>query len=307
MLLPFNEISLACIKTPNDIERFYSLISNLVKLLNLKKLPDVVFKSNVLTKDIIGCGNLFETIKESELNFEDKAVLYSIIQNTPFIEEVDLSEIQIQYNYIDSHGLTYAYVKDAPSISIPVHPWLDFMVDAEKQFINADGNIDSEIVSIKHVGDLNNPNNSWLSALLPDEYYSNSAEFITFCEERFERINISSSSLESISILTLEKIKKLERSFTILNEYCLTHWKFGSLRSSSITDMGLHVRPDSEITMQMYGEQRFFRNENNTAEQFTLHFDVSEGERAYIKGLTDDKTIFVAYVGPHLSTKKFPK
>ncbi|EQC1055765.1 hypothetical protein ACY2HK_002481 [Providencia rettgeri] len=308
MLLPFNEMSLADVKTPEDIVSFFCLIEELVKLLNLKKLPDIVFKSNILSSDITANSNLYDIINNSSLCIENKGILFSIIQNTPFIEEFDLTDIQIKYNDTYAYGLAYAHLKDIPSISIPNHPWLEFLITAQKEYLTSQAHLEREIVNIKHIGDLNKCNKpSWFTQILPNSYYSNSDEFINFCNKNFLRVQISSDSLNSIKQLPLDKLIKMERSFQILNNYCEEYWKFGNLRSTVICDLGLHLRPDSEITMNKYGEQRDFKNEINETERFTLHFDVSEGERSYIKGLTQEKKIFVAYVGAHLSTKKHPK
>jgi len=307
MLLPFNEISLSDLEKADGIVRFFCLIEDLVRLLNLKKLPDIVFGSNILSSKIDENINLYELIGNSELSPENKTILFSIIQNTPFIEEMEVSDFQVKYNDIDAYGLTYAHLNDIPSISIPQHPWLDFIITAQKEYLNSSADLMCDAVHIKHIGDLNNSHDSWLSELLPTVYYTNSNEFLDFCDIRFSRIQISDESIKSIEALPLDKIIKMERSFKILNDYCENYWKFGSLRSSAICELGLHLRPESDTTMQMYGEQRNFKNENGITEQCTLHFDVSEGERSYIKGLTQEKKIFIAYVGPHLSTKKFPK
>lgn len=307
MLLPFNEISLSDLDTKDDIVRFFGQIEDLVKLLNLKKLPDIVFGSTVLSNKIDDNSNLYDLITNCELSHENKTILFSIIQNTPFIEEMELSDFQIKYNDIDAYGLTYAHLNDIPSISIPQHPWFEFIIAAQKEYLNTNADLVLDTVQIKHIGDLKNSHGSWFADLLPDVYYTNSNEFLDFCDSRFARIQLSNESVKAIKALPLEKIIKMERSFQILNDYCENYWKFGSLRSSAICELGLHLRPESDTTMQMFGEQRNFKNEEGITEQFTLHFDVSEGERSYLKGLTQAKEIFIAYVGPHLSTKKFPK
>ncbi|MDW1974401.1 hypothetical protein [Vibrio sp. Vb1980] len=307
MIFPFNEISLDNLNHQNDIEHFYRQIEELICLLNLEKIPNIVFKSDFVSLNINGIGNIHDIIKKSDLKDDDERALLSIIQNTPYIDEEAIHPYQITYSDIDAHGLTYAYSKDIASISIPGADWDRFFINAKKISITDNAELKEEFITIKHLGNLKEIQGSWLEELIPIASYSNQEEFLEYIETQYLKIIISKDCIDSIKGLTLPKVRKLDRSLEILNNYCTSNWKVGKLRYSSISELGLHVRPESDSTLQQYSEQRTFKNEDGDKEVFSLHFDISEGERAYIKGVVTDKSIFIPYIGKHLSTKKFPK
>ncbi|CAK1803518.1 conserved hypothetical protein [Vibrio crassostreae] len=307
MIFPFNEVSLSSLSHHSDIERFYIQIEEVVRLLELEKLPNIIFKSDFVSLNINEIGNIHEIINKSNLKEDQEIALLSIIQNTPYIDEEAIEPYQITYNDVDAHGLSYAYRKDLASISIPCSNWCNFSVSANKISISDDDEIEEESIVIKHLGDLSAVQGSWLEPFIPETSYSNQEEFLEYIATQYPRVVISEDCKNSIKGLTATKIRKLDRSIDILNKYCISHWKVGKLRYSAIAELGLHLRPESESTLQQFGEQRVFLNEDGDTEQFSLHFDISEGERAYIKGITEDKNIFISKICNHLSTKKFRK
>ncbi|MCI5222562.1 MAG: hypothetical protein D3924_07815 [Candidatus Electrothrix sp. AR4] len=97
-------------------------------------------------------------------------------------------------------------------------------------------------------------------------------------------------------------IEKFEISVQKLDKYCSDFWKRENVMWNQMKDLGLNVRPESEQTMNKYGNQRIFKNENSRNEKFSYHFNMPNAHRAYLKAITDDKKIFIANIVPHLDT-----
>ena len=308
MQLPFNELSLSELRRSDEIVSFYTQLEDLVKILDLKTLPNIIFKSNFTSIDVNGLGTIYEIVKASGLNDEQESALFSIIQNTPYIDEGECISYEIHYNNQETSGFLYSHFHNKIAISIPHNNWSNFEIVVNQQLLcNETGEILNNDVTVRHIGDLSLFNNTWFESLIPVVSYNNVSEFIQFYQETYSKVILSTSSIDYLKNLNIGKLRRLQRSLDILEVYCNEKWRFGTLKHSIINDIGLVIRPESTSTMQQYGDQRVFRNESNENEQFSIHFDISDSERAYIKGISSEKTIFIPYIGTHLSTKKFPK
>lgn len=308
MELSFNELSLNDLLVTKQVEHFYYQLEEIVKLLNLDELPNVVFKSNFTSTNINGLGNIYEIVKSLGFTKEQEGALFGIIQNTPFIDEGQLPPCDVLFNQTQAYGLRYSLVHGKAAISIPHTNWSKFTINVVEQNICLQTQqIINRNAQVKHIGNLKAYQGTWLEALIPVSGFSDLKDFIAFCHKEYTKITLSDISLEYLKNLNLGRLLKLKRSFDILEKYCIDYWKFGSIKHSVINDLGLNARPESSTTMQMFGEQRNFKNEVGEVETFTIHFDVSESERAYLKGVNEDCSIYIAYIGNHLSTKKFPK
>ena len=258
--------------------------------------------------DINGLGTIYEIVKSSDLLPEQEGTLFSIIQNTPFIDGEKCLPYEISFDDVDAYGFLYSHFHNKFAISIPHDKWSEFNICVQQNTLCTEtGKIISSDTEVDHVGDLSQFKGTWFEELIPIVTYSNSAEFIEYFYATYSKVTLSATSISYLQNLSFGKLRRLQRSLDILEKYCSDNWKFGNMNHSIINDLGLNARPESTSTMQQYGDQRVFKNEKEENETFSIHFDISEGERAYIKGVSDEKSIFVAYIGVHLSTKKFPK
>ncbi|MGI2227745.1 hypothetical protein [Shewanella frigidimarina] len=308
MQLPFNELSLDELERSEGIVLFYRQLEELVKILDLKSLPNIIFKSNFASININGLGTIYEIVKSSSLSCEQESALFSIIQNTPYIDDGECIFYEIHYNSKETYGFLYSHYHKKIAISIPHNNWSDFDITVNRQSLCCETEkILSDDTTIRHIGDLNLLKGTWFESLIPIASYNNVKEFVEYYTATYLKVILSTSSIDFLKNLNIGKLRRLQRSLDILEMYCNEKWKFGGLKHSVINDIGLVIRPESSSTMQQYGEQRIFKNETGENEIFSIHFDISDSERAYIKGISHNKSIFVAYIGPHLSTKKFPK
>lgn len=64
------------------------------------------------------------------------------------------------------------------------------------------------------------------------------------------------------------------------------------------------VTPESEATMQQYGQRRIFRDAKGGQAKFELHARLQNGFRLHFRELASERRIEIGYVGRHLPTKK---
>lgn len=62
----------------------------------------------------------------------------------------------------------------------------------------------------------------------------------------------------------------------------------------------VEIRSESESTMNKYGKLRKFQDEHGNTQTYILHLTVTDGFRAHIRELPEDRLIEVGYIGPHL-------
>lgn len=302
-----NELSVNTLQTPSQVDDFYSQLERTIHILKLSHFPKIICDPNLLASKLESGTKLFELFQSSGLDREKVTTLYSSIQNAPFIEGAQDLDFEIFHQNNKAVGFEHSHQTKIPTISFPATEWNSFLISADKTSIcPKTEELLKSIISIEHLGNLDDYADSWFSLFVKEDVnYKTPEEFLLFASEAFPRVIFSDSSKEALRNLDTSKLTKLERSISILNTYCLNHWRFGCLRKSAVQDLGLFLRDESDTTMQKYSQERRFQNEMNEAEIFSLHFDVSDGERAYLKPLNETRSVFISYIGPHLRTKKF--
>jgi hypothetical protein len=99
---------------------------------------------------------------------------------------------------------------------------------------------------------------------------------------------------ESILREALQKLLELDRTAAI--------WKaFGSGRPRYCS----RVTPESQTTMEQYGDQRVFRDRNGNPATFELHARLHSGCRIHLRELSAECRIEIGYIGQHLPTRRF--
>ena len=94
-------------------------------------------------------------------------------------------------------------------------------------------------------------------------------------------------------------IDKLDR----LNEYA-ENWQNGSYSDQAAKQYGLDVTGESDGTLEKYGRQRKFRLPNKKRQLFEKHIKTGD-LRFHFYPDDESHTIYVGYIGSHLSTVKF--
>jgi len=282
-----------------DLELLFRKWTSIKGLLNLRDHPNIRFPQLQLSKRNKQGYSFQEFIELSTLDEIEKKVFYSQINNIPFVQEHYVDKLK--YGSEDALGLTDAYYTEIPSISLDSQKeWSSFKIEADELNLNVYGGIDTNSVEIRNIGDLSHYKDTWLEELIPSRYTS-PEEFVIYMERTYSNILFS----EDVKYFLLKNTSttvcnKFEASIEKLNRYCIEYWKRNNVMWLQIRELGLTVRPESKQTMSAYGNQRLFKNETGSTEEFSYHFDVPGTRRAYIKSLDSSKKFFVAAIVYHL-------
>ncbi|NHI00681.1 hypothetical protein [Oceanimonas sp. MB9] len=300
----FNELSESNIRSPDDLDAFYNQLVKLMRIANLKEFPSVVFTDDFSSKDFNGLGNAYKLMSSSKLERDEYEHFLSIIVNAPFSSSIEIIDDQYLYDSSEVKGFQYSCINSIRSVSIPGSNWdkYNYLVDKLSLDDTSDELITSQI-NIEHLGSLSNTAGTWLQKYLPRSEFSNAQEFLEIFPSKYPNVLISDEARNSLRGFNMGKLNQLDRAMGIFQIYCDNYWK-NSFRRHVITKLGVHIKDESEQTMNRYGDQRLFLNENGEKEIIPLHFNISEDFRGYIKPAEENK-IFLAYLGPHLSTVKY--
>ncbi|HHP0465038.1 TPA: hypothetical protein ACRZZI_002640 [Vibrio harveyi] len=300
----FNELSEGCIRSCADLDSFYKQVKELEKLAKLDRFPSIVFTDDFASKQYNGLGTAYDLLKSSALEKEELDHFKSIIVNAPFSSSIQSNGDQYTFNSFDTKGMQYSVINKIRSISIPGTAWAQYSYTIDKTSIcPTSENFITTPVNIEHLGDLNNTQGTWLQQYLPVTTFTNARTFLANIPQKYPNVILSEKAQTGLAGFNQGKLSQLERAMSIFQKYCDEKWK-DTFKRQTITRLGVAIKDESDQTMQRYGNQRNFVNENGQKEIIQLHFNISEDFRGNIKP-TDDKKIYIAYLGPHLSTVKF--
>ncbi|MGF1903180.1 hypothetical protein [Aliivibrio sifiae] len=305
MNFSFNELSSHCIKSAQDLDAFYKQIRTYVNLTKRENLPSIIFNDTFASENYNGIGTIYNILKDSSLDEEEKNYLKGLIQNSPFSLAILDDNISIKFNGEIAKGFQYSAIHGLRSISIPSDKWGDYTYSIEQEKIDpVTGDIISKEIEIEHLGNLNNYAGKWLEAFIPLVTYSNANEFLERIPQNYPYVVLSEHAKTALIGFNTGKLKSLERSMKIFNTFCQKHWRGSVFRKHLITELGVTIKGESEQTMDKYGHQRNFKNEHGKKEIIPLHFNISDDHRGNIKPI-EGKKIYIAYLGMHLSTVKY--
>jgi hypothetical protein len=119
--------------------------------------------------------------------------------------------------------------------------------------------------------------------------------YLVLCGDIEQQMNTIGNSRFFAQIV--EKLKELNN--------VAFKWKEGAFSYKAINrEHPLVISPESEQTMNQYGNLRTFSLPDDRREIFELH--VKTGElRFHFYPDNDNRIIYVGYIGPHLSTVKY--
>lgn len=300
----FNELSEINIRSAEDLDSFYNQILELIKMTNLQNFPSVIFTDDFASKNFNGLGTAYTLIRDSKLQKDEYEHFLSIIVNAPFSYVFQEVNDQFFYDSLEVKGLQYSCIHNVRSISIPGPNWSEYEYLVDKTSINAfTADLTSRQISVEHLGDLSYYGGTWLEAYLPVLSFNNAKTFLENIPQKYPNVILSDNAKSGLAGFNQGKLNQLERSMRIFQDYCNDKWE-GPFKRQVLTKLGVAVKDESEQTMSKYGEQRVFLNEVGMKEIIPLHFNISDDFRGNIKP-TENNEIFIAYLGPHLSTVKY--
>ncbi|HDL7425654.1 TPA: hypothetical protein PXN54_004453 [Yersinia enterocolitica] len=311
-IFPFNELSLSSLDNSLCVRKYFNRIVFFNKLLRNDENLKIAYHSSVLRQLCKDGQNFLDHINNSELEKDSQGVLLSTIQETPFLEELQQNtlEHELYFNENQSIGGAYAYFLNNALFSIPsTDEWDNFSIEMQKQEINDGGDLTTTSVQVLNLGELDTDSykRSWVFALIENDEILSPDQLLQRLERDCPSIILSEHAIAFINQTggNLSILNKIYELSCYLNSYCTDIWKFGEIRRSHIIEKGVMLKDESETTMQQYGDERIFRNHIGGTQQYRFHFNITDSIRAYIGGISDERKIYLAYLGNHLRTVRF--
>ncbi|MCI5222545.1 MAG: hypothetical protein D3924_07725 [Candidatus Electrothrix sp. AR4] len=179
--LAFNELSFErC--TADNFSGFFTKWATVKSLLRMNDYPRIRFTSQQIIQKNESGYSFNDIIQNSTLDELEMKVLYSHINDEPFIDDTYPDKLVFQKK--PAYGLTDSCYKNIPCISIPSDAhWNSFVITADKLGISEEAEIIMNPVEVLNIGDLQNYQGTWFEKLIPLRY-SNINEFtdyITSC------------------------------------------------------------------------------------------------------------------------------
>jgi hypothetical protein len=261
---------------------------------------------------------MFQWLQDSNIEKELKSRFRSITTRTPLItddypiekERNYLSEFKIEINHKTrfADGLGVAYLLETLCVSFFSHElWdTDEINNIKRCYLTEADNEITEIIAVKHASKPAHlaKHKAWFEQKKREslqkirDLWERREEFfpqLVLCgevEKQLTRLGIQSKFFDQI----IEKLKQL-------NEYA-KNWQNGSYSDTKAKQYGLDVSGESEGTLKKYGRQRKFRLPNKKKQLFEKHIKTGN-LRFYFYPDEESHTIYVGYIGSHLSTVKF--
>ncbi|KHD11823.1 hypothetical protein PN36_14600 [Candidatus Thiomargarita nelsonii] len=242
-----------------------------------------------------------------------------IITKTPLItddypfekERNERSEFKIEINHQTqfADGLGAAYLLETLCVSFLSHDlWdTDEIKNVEYYYLTEEGSdVVTKEIAVKHASKPAHleKHQAWFeqkkreSLQKSQDLWKQRKEFfphLVLCgevEKQLTHLGIQSKFFDQI----IEKLKQL-------NEYA-QNWQNGSYSDQIAKQYGLNVSGESEGTLKKYGRQRKFRLPNKKKELFEKHIKTGD-LRFHFYPNEESHTIYVGYIGSHLSTVKY--
>jgi hypothetical protein len=262
---------------------------------------------------------LSQWLQDSGIEKELKSRFRSITTQTPLItddypiekERNELSEFKIEINHKTepANGLGAAYLLETLCVSFLSHDlWDTDEINNIKHcyLTEACNDIKEEIIAVKHASKPAHlaKHQAWFehkkreSLQKSQDLWERRDEFfphLVLCgevEKQLTYLGVQSKFFDQI----IERLKRL-------NEYA-ENWQKGSYSDQVAKQYGLNVSGESEGTLKKYGRERKFRLPNKKKVLFEKHIKTGD-LRFHFYPDEESHTIYVGYIGSHLSTVKY--
>jgi len=246
-------------------------------------------------------------LNDGRVERELKQFFLALATKLPFLE--DDIEAQASWAAIDclldnqqTSGLKGAYVTDGIAVSfLSGEQWNTASVECEIQEI-----VDEDIVSRSEI--LHHASRpvhieeqaEWIAQRLQSTV-ATGTELWQRVPELFPSLVFCPGVEQQMEGLETYSLPSIMRALIHLNSYCL-QWQEGAFQPDGIQCV---VSPESQPTLQQYGDERTFRCPNGIERTFSWHAKVGRRWRIYFDPSSGPGSMLIGYVGAHLRTVKF--
>lgn len=250
-------------------------------------------------------------LNDNTVDREERIYLKTIATKYPYMEDFlpsqSLNSVELMECYYGNQraeGFLYAYWMQALALSFPSDPmWDQHIIDnLSLEYIDPEnGELMKKTVNVIHAS---NPGHvsthrNWIDQRIRDSirdgndiWYRKTELYpsLLFCDsvhQQLRRIYSSHPLLKQIK----ERLSELEA-------FC-QNWETGPFAYRKLRG---NPRPESQATIQQYGNERTFLCPDGRHRMFTWHVSLSIKWRLHFFPLENERKIIIGYIGPHLPT-----
>jgi hypothetical protein len=242
---------------------------------------------------------------------DDRTFFNILTLKSPHLVDVPAEQLmsamscEVLHNGNVGLGLTSAYVCDGLSVSLSSgQNWVVPELFIDVNVLNEECNIETFHRRLRHASNKSHLDQhaDWCSTRNAVQI-RNGSELWDLRSQILNRLHFSASTQAAVSGVDENHfcfsalIKRLRNLQQIA-----TDWHSGPFPHERVEGS---ARRDSEATMNMYSEERRFICVDNQERIFCWHANLPNGWRLYYEPNNADRSIFIGYIGKHLSTVKF--
>jgi len=300
-----NELSL----TPApDIFMARCRMSRLVQTIKAAKLTGV--KGSLRTQAGLQLITLAEGYAFSrwaydrEVSQDERLFVVRLVTKEPYLQDYPSLEdkaarAECLFDGIAARGLLAAYLLDTLALSLASEPcWDVCRLQVKYQEITEGLELTSADEWVYHASspDHIGRNATWIQERLLRDVRTG-GELWTRRDELFPSLDFCGSTQSQAETLTPEMLPFVLKHLTALENYCRS-WSDGGFDPNAVR---LQVSPESEATLNQYGDERTIICPDNMTRQFSWHSKIGRHAwRIYFAPTNNPGHLVIGYIGPHL-------
>lgn len=250
--------------------------------------------------------NWYQWLADERVEREIRQYFRSLASRAPFLH--DMPSIETEWIEIDclwqkqkTLGLKAAYVTDGLAFSLLSRKeWNTHYVECEIQEV-VEEDVDCRNETIHHAsrGEHVTGQREWILKRVQNEV-SDASEFWRYINQSFPLLSFCATVEKQVVNLPVLSFASIIRGLFHLNAYC-ADWQSGAFEPDRI---GCNISPESQSTLQQYGNQREFNCPDGQKRIFSWHVKIGKW-RIHFDPAPGPGHLIIGYIGKHLDTSKF--
>ena len=311
MILVFNELSAhsAAPSRHQARERTTNLIRAVAALASGQSTTLVSIDDTIYQTPLAEDYTVLQWLTDGKVDRDLKDFFWSISTKISFDhavseavkEQFSLSEFHFQQQ--EAGGLGLAWLLKTTAVSLPSEEyWLRTHIPVHRKWLENTGTEREEDVKVLNLSEMTHVPvvfdelTGKAQAVLRDKPVK-LAERKADC---FPHLTFGLDVNSQMAELSVEILRVAIAKLIVLDG-AVRNWRQEMTEEPALPK----VNPESEATMQQYGNEREFRSASGEKKVFNLHAMMGSGYRIYCRIDKQHKDMEIGYIGKHLSTARF--
>ena len=238
----------------------------------------------------------------TKIGFPDEAS--EALRNRFFLSEFLLLDAADSERRFDARGLGAAFLLDGIAVSLPSedrwaktwiplrHVWCDEDIDEREEDVN--------VLNLSEPGQVEGVSDILFQRSQGDLQHSPSA-LTARRSESFPHLSFGLDVDRQVGKLPSTSVPAVVSKLLTLDDASRAWRRHPEMLSPKLPK----CHPETEPTMQQYGDRRVFRDPRGRQQTYSLHAMVGSAYRIHMRIIHDPRGVEIGYVGKHLPTKTF--